>query len=152
MCRPPPTACGYGSDVIGGRVSNDTTLTLLRRDALEVPSLWVAASTPAGEIGVRLGMRPVVVGSAADCDLVLADSGVSRRHCELRLGEAGIDIHDLGSKNGTFVRDVSVVHARLEPGVPVTVGGTRLLVRIDGAPTVVPLSLGASFGEAIGGS
>jgi transcriptional regulator with PAS, ATPase and Fis domain len=132
--------------------TTDTTLTLLRRDALEVPSLWVAASAQDGEVGARLGIRPVVVGSASDCDLVLADPGVSRRHCELRLGERGIEIFDLDSKNGTFVRDVAIVHARLEPGVPVTVGGTRLAVRVDGSPTVVPLSLGASFGEALGGS
>jgi DNA-binding NtrC family response regulator len=133
------------------KMSADTTLTMLRRDALEVPTLAVRASTPAGEVSVGLGMRPVVIGSAPECDLVVADPGVSRQHCSFVLGERGIEVADLGSKNGTFVRDVSVLRARLELGAPVTIGGTRIVVQAAGAPALVPLSLSASFGEAIGG-
>ncbi|HZO11927.1 MAG TPA: FHA domain-containing protein, partial [Polyangiaceae bacterium] len=131
----------------------DTTLTLLRRDALEVPSLSLTASDASGEVArVPLALRPLVVGSAPDCDVVIADPQVSRQHCRIALGEQGIEILDMGSKNGTYIRDVAIVEARVGPGVPVTIGSTRLTVQVDGAPTVVPLSLSASFGEAIGGS
>jgi transcriptional regulator with PAS, ATPase and Fis domain len=134
-------------------IMRDTTLTLLRRDALEVPSLSLTASDASGEVArVPLALRPLVVGSAPDCDVVIADPQVSRQHCRIALGEQGIEILDMGSKNGTYIRDVAIVEARVGPGVPVTIGSTRLTVQVDGAPTVVPLSLSASFGEAIGGS
>ena len=131
---------------------DDTTLTLLRRDALHVPSLVVSIATPAGEISTPLGIRPLVVGSAPECDLVTADPGVSRQHCRLTLDERGVSVRDLGSKNGTLVRDVPVLEALLPLGVPATIGSSRLLVQAHGAPTVVPLSLSAGFGGAIGGS
>jgi transcriptional regulator with PAS, ATPase and Fis domain len=130
----------------------DTTLTLLRRDALEVPSLTVTAHAPGGALQARLGMKPLTIGSAPECDLVIVDPQVSRHHCRLTLGENGIEIVDLGSKNGTFVRDIAVEKARVVAGVPITIGATRLTVTVEGAPTVVPLSLAASFGTAIGGS
>jgi transcriptional regulator with PAS, ATPase and Fis domain len=132
--------------------SGETTLTLLRRDAVEVPSLVVRAQTPSGERSAKLRMGPVVVGSAPPCDLVLEDERASRQHCSLTIGERGVTVRDLGSKNGTFVRDVAVIEAVVPPGVPITVGASRLEVYVDGAPAVVPLSLAARFGAAIGGS
>ena len=43
------------------------------------------------------------IGRAGDCDLVLEHPSVSRAHVELR-GEAGAwRLHDLGSKNGSFI-------------------------------------------------
>jgi transcriptional regulator with PAS, ATPase and Fis domain len=131
---------------------DDTTLTLLRRDALHMPSLAVSATTPAGEVSAPLGIQPLMVGSGSECDLVVADPGVSRQHCRLTLDERGISVRDLGSKNGTLVRDVAVLEALVPPGVPVTIGSSRLVIRAHGAPTVVPLSLSAGFGAAIGGS
>ncbi len=133
-------------------MSAESTLTMLRRDALEVPTLAVVATTAAGEVSAPLGIRPLVVGSAPECDLIVADPGVSRQHCSICLGEQGIELEDLGSKNGTFVRDVSVLRARLGLGVPVTIGTTRLLVQAAGAPALVPLSLAGGFGAAIGSS
>ncbi|TZF88273.1 FHA domain-containing protein [Lysobacter lacus] len=44
------------------------------------------------------------IGRAADADLVLEHSSVSRRHAELEtLGDGAWRLVDLGSKNGTFV-------------------------------------------------
>ena len=47
--------------------------------------------------------RVILVGRGADCDLVLADDTVSRRHAELRLEPDGWTLVDLASSNGTFV-------------------------------------------------
>jgi transcriptional regulator with PAS, ATPase and Fis domain len=129
------------------------TLTTIRRDALELPSLRVAASPPRGAIiEVPLAVEPLVVGTSPECDLCLVDSRVSRRHCEIRLTERGVIIKDLGSKNGTFVGDVQIVEALLAPEVMATVGGSRLRVRVAGEPSLLPLSASARFGAALGGS
>ncbi|MEZ5362933.1 MAG: FHA domain-containing protein [Bryobacterales bacterium] len=48
-------------------------------------------------------MRVILIGRGTDCDLVLDDDAVSRRHAELRLEPGGWTIVDLQSSNGTFV-------------------------------------------------
>jgi hypothetical protein len=44
-----------------------------------------------------------VIGRSRDCDIVLADSNVSRRHAEIRPAGAGWAVGDLGSTNGVRV-------------------------------------------------
>ncbi len=44
-----------------------------------------------------------VIGRSRDCDIVLADSGVSRRHAEIRPEGEGWVLRDLGSTNGVRV-------------------------------------------------
>jgi RND superfamily putative drug exporter len=45
-----------------------------------------------------------VIGRDEDCDLVLTDEGVSRRHAELSVtADGAVVVTDLGSSNGTFV-------------------------------------------------
>ncbi len=48
----------------------------------------------------------VVLGRAPECDIVLEDPSVSRRHARLSLDHEVL-LEDLGSANGTFVRDVA---------------------------------------------
>ncbi|MDX1999722.1 MAG: sigma 54-interacting transcriptional regulator [Thermoanaerobaculia bacterium] len=56
-----------------------------------------------------VGRRPlpakdeVVVGRGVECDVVLADPSVSRRHCRLRRASGGWWLEDLGSQSGTRV-------------------------------------------------
>ena len=49
------------------------------------------------------------LGRGSDADIVLDDTGVSRRHAELRVdtssGRTVLSVLDLGSTNGTFVAD-----------------------------------------------
>ncbi|MGO9484128.1 MAG: OmpA family protein [Rhodomicrobium sp.] len=45
----------------------------------------------------------VLVGRDADCDIVLTDPLVSRRHARIELGAHGVLAEDLGSKNGIKV-------------------------------------------------
>jgi pSer/pThr/pTyr-binding forkhead associated (FHA) protein len=65
-----------------------------------------------------------VIGRSRDCDVVLADSNVSRRHAEIRPSGSGAwTIVDLGSTNGVR-RNGHPVHGteRLEPGDHLTLG------------------------------
>jgi ABC transport system ATP-binding/permease protein len=57
-----------------------------------------------------------VIGRSNDCDLVVAESSVSSRHCRLTQQANGFTVEDLNSTNGTFVNG-----ARIEPSKPVSV-------------------------------
>jgi serine phosphatase RsbU (regulator of sigma subunit) len=67
-----------------------------------------------GEPGRRVPVGPdgIMIGRQAPADLVLEDSAVSRRHCQLELDGDALSLTDLGSTNGTFV-DGQRVTARL---------------------------------------
>jgi transcriptional regulator with PAS, ATPase and Fis domain len=136
-------------------VDADCTLTSQGRDddSLRVPCLVVSVTPSKGPaVEVPLELSPVVVGTNAECDLVLVDPKISRLHCELTLTALGVVLRDLGSKNGTFVRKVALREALLPPGEAVTLGDSTLVVRVAGAPTTAALSPAGSFGDAIGQS
>jgi transcriptional regulator with PAS, ATPase and Fis domain len=129
------------------------TLTTISERGVLLPPVVVTVTPEGGSpVEAPLGMAPLVVGTSPECDLVVADARVSRRHCELRLGLRGLLLRDLDSKNGTFLGEVPVLEIGLPVGVAVTLGSSRLSVRVDGAPSVVALSDAERFGEAIGRS
>jgi predicted component of type VI protein secretion system len=55
--------------------------------------------------GKRYAVAPggATIGRSRECDIVLSDSNVSRRHAELRPAGDGWTITDLGSTNGVRV-------------------------------------------------
>jgi hypothetical protein len=60
--------------------------------------------------GRRLLLPPGggVIGRSRGCDIVLEDSGISRRHAEIRPTQDGWEIEDLGSTNGVVVNGLKV--------------------------------------------
>jgi hypothetical protein len=70
-----------------------------------------------------------VIGRGAEADLQLTDTGVSRRHAEVRVLGDTVEVHDLGSTNGTWVNGRRVQTASLRDGDRVTVGTTDLVLR-----------------------
>ncbi len=76
--------------------------------------------------------RGGVVGRSRQCDVVLEDSGVSRRHAELSPTADGWTVEDLGSTNGVRVNGSTVEGSRaLEPGDRIEVGSTEMLFEIS---------------------
>jgi hypothetical protein len=72
---------------------------------------------------------PFVIGRERGCDLVLADLAVSRRHAEIVRDEAGdFVLRDLGSRNQIVSDGATVESVVLEPGMVVTLGGTRISI------------------------
>jgi hypothetical protein len=49
-----------------------------------------------------------VMGTAADCDIVIEDGFMSHRHAEIRKVEGGFKLVDLGATNGVIVNDKRV--------------------------------------------
>ncbi len=81
--------------------------------------------------------RAVIIGRAApEVDVELNwDARVSRWHARLWVEDGALWIQDLGSRNGTWLGDERLGEpARLEPGVLVRVGDTRLVPGLDQEP------------------
>ncbi len=75
-----------------------------------------------------------VIGRGSEADIVVSDSGVSRRHLELRITPTGVIATDLGSTNGTFVEGHRIDAATLIDGNQVVIGRTRILFWTSPAP------------------
>ena len=94
----------------------------------------------------------VLVGQGQSCDLKLTDPKVSRRHAAFELGEVGLRIIDLESRNGTVVSGVRVDGATLEGGEMIRLGNSVLRVDALEAAHPVALSPETSFGHIVGSS
>ncbi|HKY36880.1 MAG TPA: sigma 54-interacting transcriptional regulator [Polyangiaceae bacterium] len=68
-------------------------------------------SSPSAEL-VR--GRALTLGSSRGADLQIHDRAVSAQHCRLLADERGVEMIDLGSKNGVLVGGARVPRARLE--------------------------------------
>jgi FHA domain/Domain of unknown function (DUF1707) len=102
--------------------------TLLR----DLSGAWERPRVPMLALPTESG-REVVLGRSRECDCVLADPTVSRRHAGLRReGERWI-LLDLGSRNGTRVNGMRVLDAiEVGPGDRVSFGDARY--RLGEAP------------------
>jgi DNA-binding NtrC family response regulator len=93
----------------------------------------------------------VAVGSGRGAGLRLYDDAVSSRHCLIEAGEGGIEVSDLGSKNGLFVGGARVRAARLPAsGASFVIGRTSVTIRPESADD--SLSGGESVPGLVGSS
>jgi pSer/pThr/pTyr-binding forkhead associated (FHA) protein len=104
------------------------------------------APAPAQDAAPAAVQGPLRLGRAADNDVVIRDPTVSGHHAEL-VGdpETGLELVDLGSRNGTFVNGLRVGRARLRESdrigigyhefrlVPAAEGGYNLVQSVDRA-------------------
>jgi DNA-binding winged helix-turn-helix (wHTH) protein len=82
---------------------------------------------------VTLSEGEHTIGRDATADVVLDSVHVSRRHARIRLYDGEVTIEDLGSKNGTFVRDQRVDGTvKLGDRDHLRFGGLEVGVRISG--------------------
>lgn len=80
----------------GERVEPETQIELLARSGSQILAQPV------------LGPGDYVLGRGADCDIVLDSLDVSQRHARLLVSSKEIRIEDLGSSNGTFVKNAGL--------------------------------------------
>jgi len=85
--------------------------------------------------------RRLVLGRGANCDLVVPNPSVSRRHAELEVLGDVLQMHDLGSANGSLVNGTRQTLAALRPNDIVTFGAVGF--------RVVPPVAGAQLADAV---
>jgi serine/threonine protein kinase len=79
---------------------------------LQVPTIRCDDGKPSV---VALGAKPVYIGRLPDCDMVIADPGVSKRHCAIFWDGKQVKVKDLGTTNGTVMEDRRLEAQQLEP-------------------------------------
>ncbi len=128
------------------------TRPLLSGERLKIRKLRIeVASGPDKGRSVALSGEPVLIGTAADADLILSDGTVSQRHCEVIPGAGGALLRDLGSLNGLFLGKLRIKEAYWEPGTRVHAGQTQLALRVEGEEEI-DLLPAAAFGRLVGAS
>jgi hypothetical protein len=80
-------------------------------------------------VGARLPLRgQLTIGRGHDCDLVLPDPRVSRRHLGIETSAGGVTFRDLGAANGVSVNREMRRDGRLDCGDVLRLGDTELVV------------------------
>jgi hypothetical protein len=84
--------------------------------------------------GRRLVVGPagVTLGRSRECDIVLQDPNVSRKHAEVRPRGGSWVVADLGSTNGSRLNGHSIQGSEVvKPGDQIEVGSTRLTFELE---------------------
>ena len=113
----------------GGPYTATIRVSAAGTTAVELPAVRLEIRS-GPEIGRRaeLSLHLIRLGKAEDNDLVLGDPKVSRYHAQLEVRDGKLEVKDLGSTNGTFVNDVRITAAFLEPGQVMRLGDTEVAV------------------------
>lgn len=78
-----------------------------------------------------LNAQSIILGRSADADILIDDTGVSRKHLEIRTQGTASTAVDLGSTNGSYVDGRRVKGtAPLHDGSTITMGHTQVTFRI----------------------
>ncbi len=77
-----------------------------------------------------IGATPLVLGRQSDCDIVISDSNVSRRHAEIWRTPEGVAIRDLQSTNGTLVNGHKISAVSLSPKDEIEIGTQTLRIEL----------------------
>lgn len=89
----------------------------------------IESGQPARDVIAQEGMT---IGRHPDCVLVLTDPFVSGHHAQVVADGEDLAIMDLGSNNGTMIGDSVLLREGdkqvLRDGMPITLGGARILV------------------------
>lgn len=105
------------SDLMGA-VQNETP---------QIPYVLVMSGSLKGKM-FKLTPGEMLVGRSPDCDIMLEDDGVSRKHARLVCRQDGrIHLLDLGSTNGTWVEGAKVDLQELQDGDRIQIGSATIL-------------------------
>jgi pSer/pThr/pTyr-binding forkhead associated (FHA) protein len=100
-----------------------------------VPAKVVLRGVSGSHFGRIVPIRTrLTIGRGSECDLVLDEPEMSRRHALIENAGDGVYLRDLGSSNGTFVNGVQVRDAVLHPGDQIAFDRNRFLLEAPGLP------------------
>lgn len=91
------------------------------------PYLICLAGNAVGRV-FKLNTGEMLIGRSPDCEIMLDDDGVSRKHARVICRENGTaSILDLGSTNGTYVEGVQIDLHGLKEGDRIQIGSASIL-------------------------
>ena len=107
----------------------DTGTRVFEVPVVRAPDVVIEVREP-GKPARRVALTgaPMRIGRAPECELVLKDSRVSRRHARLHARDGVLVLTDLNSTNGTRVNGHRVTELVLGAGDRILVGDTNLTV------------------------
>ena len=106
----------------------------------DIPIL-IAQSGPVTGQRWSLSKPDALIGRDPDCDIMIPDRQVSRKHARLRRVEGGFELEDLGSKNGTHINGTQLFGTqRLQDGDLIQVALVAKLAYV-GSDATVPLRI-----------
>lgn len=83
-----------------------------------------------------LNAPSIILGRSSEADILIDDTGVSRRHLEIRTGNGVTSAVDMGSTNGSYVNGHKVSGStELTDGSTITMGRTKIIFRLLPANT-----------------
>ena len=92
---------------------------------------------------------PCHVGTDPDCELVLTDDRVSRRHLRVVRRAGGFEVEDLQSLNGTIYQGSRVTRAELPTGATLKLGKSFLRIQVLPRSLELAPSQSRRFGELV---
>ncbi len=132
--------CSSCGAVLDRGPSEHTTVTFqveavpaLEELAVDVTELGEAGGVVIVKRGPNAGSRfaldkaMTAAGRHPDSDIFLDDVTVSRRHAEIHRGQAGYEVRDVGSLNGTYLNRERVEAAPLHNGDELQIGKFKLV-------------------------
>ncbi len=116
--------------VAGGSEVPDSGTRVYQVPIVRAPEIVIEVREPNRSARrVPLTGAPIRIGRAPECELVLKDSRVSRRHARLHARDGVLVLTDLGSTNGTRVNDHRVTEVVLGAGDRILIGDTQMVVQ-----------------------
>lgn len=96
-------------------------------------------SGPGAGTTIPLERTVVIIGRDPQCDIVLDDPLVSKRHARLEVGQGRAELVDLNSANGILVDGAPVTYLTAADGeIDAVLGDTRVRITAAGDATVAP--------------
>lgn len=110
----------------GERHGRGERITRMRR----VPPKYVLRGVTGSQFGKLIPIYGrLVIGRGSDCDLMLEEPGLSRRHAIIESLPEGLFLRDLGSANGSHLNGMRVRDATLKHGDQIVLDSVRFLVQ-----------------------
>jgi hypothetical protein len=117
------------ADVVPAPDQADGGTRVFEVPVIRAPEVVLAVQEPGRAVRrVPIPGAPVRIGRASECELVLKDSRVSRRHARLHARDGVLVLTDLGSTNGTRVNGHRITEVVLGAGDRISVGDTSVVV------------------------
>ncbi|MBL8910323.1 MAG: FHA domain-containing protein [Archangium sp.] len=122
-----PLPAGVRTETLSTRPIADPSKPAKPKGVFDFEDLWVATLPPLSSLD------SFVIGRSVDCDVIIDEPTVSKRHAKLHWVGGNATIEDLGAANGVFVNSVRVKgHLPVKDNDLLALGTTHMFFMLVG--------------------